>query len=113
MRTLFVTFQIVIMSSLLGIGVFASVNSPQTIHEKASRKNSVNKTHSRKNESIKQASNSNLKTDIRFDESTIRGLRQRPLGASTEVESEKNIPNLIDYRANFNDRIKKSEAGSL
>lgn len=54
---------------------------------------------------------SNLSTDIHFDGVTVRGRRQSPFGASAVIESEKETPELIDYRRDYNDRIRRSASG--
>lgn len=52
-----------------------------------------------------------LSTDINFNDLTVRGLRQSPLGLTTSVESEKDIPKLIDYRTDYRDRVAQSATG--
>lgn len=54
---------------------------------------------------------SKLSTDINFNDLTVRGLRQSPLGMTTTVENEKDIPRLIDYRWDFQDRAVRSASG--
>jgi hypothetical protein len=59
----------------------------------------------------KSPSNAKLSTDIHFDGLEVNGRRQSPFGASAVVENEKETPNLIDYRANYDDRVQRSQSG--
>ena len=49
--------------------------------------------------------------DIHFDDLTVRGRRQSPLGFTTAVESDKTTPSLIDYRTDYRDRLSQMEEG--
>lgn len=62
-------------------------------------------------ESKRKSEDSKLSTDINFNDLTVRGLRQSPLGMTTTVENEKDIPRLIDYRWDFQDRAARSASG--
>lgn len=53
----------------------------------------------------------NLSTDMRFNDLSVRGKRQTPLGLNVVVEDEKDIPQLVDFRTNFKDRAQKSLSG--
>lgn len=46
----------------------------------------------------------NLSTDIRFDDMSLRGKRQTPLGLQIVAEAEKDVPSLVDFRKDFKDR---------
>lgn len=53
--------------------------------------------------------NSQLSTDVRFDGQLVGGKIQSPFESLTVVENEKTIDDLIGMRANFSDRIVKSQ----
>jgi hypothetical protein len=53
----------------------------------------------------------NLSTDMRFDDLSVKGKRQTPLGLQVVVEAEKDVPSLVDFRKNFKDRASNSLSG--
>jgi hypothetical protein len=53
----------------------------------------------------------NLSTDMRFDDLSVKGKRQTPLGLQVVVEAEKDVPSLVDFRKNFKDRASHSLSG--
>ena len=53
----------------------------------------------------------NLSTDLRFDDLTVRGRRQTPLGLNVVVEAEKDMPSLVDFRNDYKDRAQTSLSG--
>lgn len=52
-----------------------------------------------------------LSTDMNFNDLTVSGSKQSPLGLTTTIENEKDIPRLIDFRSDFRDRVKQSATG--
>jgi hypothetical protein len=98
MRPFFVTFQLICVSILLGTAVHAA--SP-----------SNKKSQKKKSAVSKSLPTTKLSTDIHFDDLTVRGRRQSPLGFTTAVESDKITPSLIDYRSDFRDRLSQMEEG--
>ena len=53
----------------------------------------------------------NLSTDMRFDDLSVKGKRQTPLGLQVVVEAEKDVPSLVDFRKNYKDRAQNSLSG--
>jgi hypothetical protein len=53
----------------------------------------------------------NLSTDLRFDDLSVKGKRQTPLGLQVVVEAEKDVPSLVDFRKNYKDRAQNSLSG--
>lgn len=100
-----VTIQLLTMVILLGFVMSANA-SPV----KKTAKKSAAKTAQMVPET-KTPANAHLSTDIRFDGLDVNGRRQSPFGASAVVENEKQTPNLIDYRANYNDHVERSKSG--
>lgn len=98
MRTFSVTIQVFILLNLQGFTVQAAPLKPQankaTLAAKSQPKNGTQ-----------------LTTDMRFDDMTVRGLRQSPFGATATIESDKVPKEFVDYRSDFNDRIAKSRSG--
>ncbi len=98
MRTFFVTFQIVTLLVLLNQQVNAGQiqSAPSKVKQGAvSVPNNGTK----------------LSTHMSFDDLRVNGQRQSPFGATAAVEAEKNLPQFIDFRSNYNDRIKNSRTG--
>jgi hypothetical protein len=110
MRPLIVTLELATLLFFLGTTDRLSVCEAKS----SSSVNSGRPSKSMKKQ--KSASNHNpeaskLSTDINFNDLTVRGLRQSPLGITTTVENEKDIPRLIDYRLDFQDRAVRSASG--
>ncbi len=79
-----------------------------TAHGKTNTNISL-KTKVKSVEKSSTKNNSQLSTDVRFDGQLVGGKIQSPFESLTVVENEKSIDNLIGMRANFSDRIVKSQ----
>lgn len=55
--------------------------------------------------SAKKATDENLQTDVKFDDSVLHGQYQTPDEALTKVENEKGFGDLIGVRKHFKDRL--------
>ena len=95
MRPFFVTFNSFCLSILLMGSLSAHAG-----------KNTQKKTVNSQN-----LPSTRLSTDIHFDDLTVKGRRQSPLGFTAAVESEKSTPSLIDYRNDYRDRLSRTEEG--
>ncbi len=97
----------------------SSKNRHSSKNKSNHKSNSKNKSKSKSKKGTSQANSSSedstgtsgLSTDINFNDLTVNGLRQSPLGLTTTVENDKGIPHLIDYRADFRDRVNRSATG--
>ncbi len=79
-----------------------------TAHGKTNSKNTA-KAKVKSVEKSSAKNNNQLSTDVRFDGQLVGGKIQSPFESLTVVENEKSIEDLIGMRANFSDRIVKSQ----
>ncbi|MEK6556028.1 MAG: hypothetical protein AABZ31_12355 [Bdellovibrionota bacterium] len=99
-----VTFKAFAMLIFLGCALsLASAQAAQKTTKKSSKRGQV----VMKPGVIKQ----NLSTDMRFDDLSVKGKRQTPLGLQVVVEAEKDVPSLVDFRKNYKDRAQNSLSG--
>ncbi len=99
------------LTVLIFLGLSLSLNAAQTPQKGSKKSSKVQKVQkgqvALKPGVIKQ----NLSTDMRFDDLSVKGKRQTPLGLQVVVEAEKDVPSLIDFRRNFKDRAQNSQSG--
>lgn len=89
---------------LLGVGLaVATTTSVEAAVKRPAKKSSrsVSKTKAK-------APRSDLKTDVRFDESSLYGEYQSPAEALGKVENEKSMSDLLGVRKHFKDRLVES-----
>lgn len=111
MKPLIVTLELATLLFFLGTTDRVSVCEAKSSSSVKSARSSNKNMKKQKATSNRSTEASNLSTDINFNDLTVRGLRQSPLGMTTTVENEKDIPRLIDYRWDFQDRAVRSASG--
>jgi hypothetical protein len=104
------------LTLLIFLGLSLSLTTAQAAKKESKKTAKSSKTKMQKVEQgqvamkpgvIKQ----NLSTDMRFDDLSVTGKRQTPLGLQVVVEAEKDVPSLVDFRKNYKDRANNSLSG--
>lgn len=67
------------------------------------------KREAKPTKSTMEATGAKLSTDFKLDGHMVRGKYQSPTQGLVTVENEKGIDDLLDYRKNFDDRIRRSK----
>lgn len=94
----------IILIFFLTIAISLAITAHGKTNSKVSSKAKVKSV-----EKSSAKSNSQLSTDVRFDGQLVGGKIQSPFESLTVVENEKSIDDLVGMRANFSDRIVKSQ----
>ena len=107
MKTSQIVAQALIFGTLIGSAALIAAGAPALAQETAAPAAKAKKAPTKRKKSAATAKQNSLSRDVVFDGSTIHGKYLSAGEATSTVEKEKKLNDLIGPRADMNDRLKE------